>query len=552
MNTVSGETMTTTQEKFIISCINLLNAVPVKKKTGSLNKDLIKHGYVVRSNVSECVKQVLISQAITLNKTFYQTWESVAKKTREEIFIDQIFHYMLGVVHENPNFHYDNKVFHFKHLECLKISEIKERVKQMVYQKVALKNETIADVFTILNSDDIDFAKIQNRDSKIYCHVHFKIPPRYPEEILKCAMYEAIGELSIIKSKDLDEKIKNGKVHEINKWFLGNEQFMATLFNRFKPVFMSIKQHNESLKPCINKISKLSKTHHCPMKQQKPKEPETGYEIVRHLKFILKNRAPTTYKIRNGKMWCTRDRAEEIKKYMDMLEKILPRSIKQSENTRLAVPTSEKNFSGPFPIGTEFSDKSLIVGIYWKGERVDLDLSSNSLSGKVGWNAEFNRNGIIYSGDITSAPNGANEYLQFNKITCPQVVLVNMYNGGGNESVDMKIIVARCKPNQDVKQNRIVDESQIIATMDTTSEKKQKVLGVVFPSEDGVRFVLIDKVLGKMSKVGNWDDDSSILIEAFSKNNLYLDEYCKVDSKSPECDLSNESLSKDKMLNLFN
>jgi hypothetical protein len=48
---------------------------------------------------------------------------------------------------------------------------------------------------------------------------------------------------------------------------------------------------------------------------------------------------------------------------------------------------------------------------------VDLDLSGLNIAGKIGWNSAYNQdNGqLMYSGDMTSAPQGAVEYLYATK-----------------------------------------------------------------------------------------------------------------------------------------
>ena len=412
--------------EFIRASFKLLNAIPVETKTMGVNKKLLAHGYVAPHGISSEVEQVLIAEAITLNKTFYGAWRDVLNKTREDIAMDQLYHYFTTAINDifktntviipNEKFGLTKQMtIPLNVIQGLTGNEIKNKARDMIYKKVALKESTINDIFTIISPSDVDVERVQNRDSRIYIYIKHNIVPKDGINILRCAVYDLTGDLTVIKNKELYEKIIKSK-GDVVKWLKGNEKPLASVFNRFKPIFMSFKEHTEA-KPYINKISKLSKHHHKPLERQ-TYEPSSGYEVVRHLKFIIQNKQPKVYQVRNGKMWCTRDRTEDITKYTNALKILLPDAFIQSPNTRLALPTSEKNFVDAFPMGTQFTDHSLIVGINWSnqdGRRVDLDLSAVSMKGKIGWNNDFfnNEKDVVFSGDVVDAPNGANEYLLF-------------------------------------------------------------------------------------------------------------------------------------------
>ena len=111
-----------------------------------------------------------------------------------------------------------------------------------------------------------------------------------------------------------------------------------------------------------------------------------------------------------------------------------------------ALPTSEKMYVGNIPTGSKFYGKRLAVGIYWKNEwgAHDLDLSGQNLRGKIGWNAGYGEDdgALMYSGDITSAPKGAVEYLYANiNLKNPTLVKMNVYSG--SEVSGYKIIIGR-------------------------------------------------------------------------------------------------------------
>jgi hypothetical protein len=549
--------------EFIQASLELLNAVPLNKKENTINKHMLKYGYIVPDNITDAVEKVLINMAVLTHNAFYSSWNDVISKCREDLVIEQIFHYLTvtikDVFNEDlvfiPNNFGKEVTAPLKVIKGLLISEIKTQVMEIIYRKVALKEETIKKVFIIIDPYEVDILKVQNRDSRTYIQVKFSIIPKDALDILKCAVYDLTGDLNIIKNKELYSKItcqnpgRDGNV--LIKWLNGNEAVLATIFNRFKPIFMCMKCF-ENVKPYVNKISKLSKKHHVPLTLPK-KEPTTGYEVVKHLHYLLNNKTPKIYQIRNGKMWCTRDRKEEIEKYEKKLKELLPSNFIQSPGTRLSLPTSEKNFIGAFPMGTLFTDKSLIIGIFWRnqdGKRIDLDLSAFDLKGKIGWNDNYYSEDrqVIFSGDVIDAPNGANEYLYFKNISCPQVVMVNKYSPRGND-VKMDIIISSAE--NDTVSNEIIEDSKIIATINTSCGDKQKTLGVVYPTENGPSFVLIDKYLGKDSTISSRNADSDIMIDAFVNNYLYMDQYSNQQTFNT-LDLSNKIISKKIMLDIFN
>jgi hypothetical protein len=237
----------------------------------------------------------------------------------------------------------------------------------------------------------------------------------------------------------------------------------------------------------------------------------------------------------------------------------LPCYLFQSPHTRLTLPTSEKNFVGPFPIGTQFTADSLIIGIHWRNRdniRVDLDLSAINKDGKIGWNSTCYNNdqSVVHSGDVIDATNGANEYLYFRKhLAEPHIVLVNNYNNV--ENVEMEVIIATASkvPNR----NEIVSDGQVIATAKTFCDKNQKAIGVVYPSDDGPVFVLIDKCLGSVSNISTWNMDKQIIIDSLRDNYLFMDDYMRSSSTVPKIsdryavNFSNNLLSKSDILNIF-
>ena len=110
-----------------------------------------------------------------------------------------------------------------------------------------------------------------------------------------------------------------------------------------------------------------------------------------------------------------------------------------------------------------------------------MDLSGLNIGGKVGWNASYKQgNGsLLYSGDITSAPNGAVEYLHAaNGLNAPTLVNNNVYSG----KVDCayKIVIGK---GSDIHKNYMMDPNEVFAEIKCSSVQHQTVLGMLLPEK---------------------------------------------------------------------
>lgn len=592
-------------ENFIKSSIDLFNTVPVDEimvtdKKSCNSKELIEHGYYIDSSciiditgemrpilISDRVKNILIEKSFQINKAFYTKWNDILLKDRNQLLIDQLFHYatvwVKDVTKEKESIIYIPNCEWASHkgprwtipLRILKQetkAEIKNKAKLMLYSNIALKEETILNIFNIISFDEIELNNIKNRDSKILIQTKLRIIPKTAEDLMKCLIYSITGNLEFVKNKELNDMIRAKATSENTLfWIKNNEILLSQIFNRYKSIFLNMKK-NADLKSHINKISHLSKKHHEPKKVLKP-DLSNGFQMTRYLKYLIKEKQPRSFIIRNGKIWCERNKFEEILLYKEKIKKILNSySLKQSPFTKITLPVSEKNFIGNYPMGSEFTHKNLIVGIYWKNNqsRVDLDLSSIDIVQKIGWDSHYydsrNKNNTIFSGDITDAPNGANEYLRFGTIDTPKLVQVNYYNFNSNKNeVEFDIIVGFTSPqaapeesNNNFNDKVLIEKStmlrpeNVIVSMKTSINcSKTKTLGVVYP---GGRFVVIDKYIGKAVQTnGVGKTDMQILIDSFTSNNLFFEEFITPTNAETQnvLDLRTEHISKDKLLSIF-
>ena len=101
-----------------------------------------------------------------------------------------------------------------------------------------------------------------------------------------------------------------------------------------------------------------------------------------------------------------------------------------------------------------------IVGINWKNEdgARDLDLSMVNIKGKkIGWNTNYESDGVLYSGDMTNADPEATELLYCKTGMPDGIVMVNAYSAEPNSRYNMFLATDSIVP----KMNHMVDPNAI-------------------------------------------------------------------------------------------
>ena len=88
----------------IASLIEMFNVCPFGDKLNGVSsaedlmdimKDGIKRGYLIHPLCdAEYISHFLATRDMQYNSTFYKTWNDVKNKSRFELFVDQVLHYM--------------------------------------------------------------------------------------------------------------------------------------------------------------------------------------------------------------------------------------------------------------------------------------------------------------------------------------------------------------------------------------------------------------------------------------------------------------------------
>jgi hypothetical protein len=461
-----------------------------------------------------------------------------------------------------------------------------ERCEKMLFSGIALKQETIEDVLTLLDGFKyvIDIEKVKNKEAKMFLCKKFGVLPSDPVEMVRFLVYDVTGKTLLIKDKVTIFTIKNSKIDICKNVEKFGYDKLSEVFFRFKPIFLAFKG-NKANNKCINKLRKLATKNHKPLALgffEKLLATEQDLEklmeklanvnnfkkvlLLQTINIRLKETDMRSFGIRNGKLYMKYNTICANKPYLCKVYAIIYQSLINSlkekacvinipQGVNITIPTSEKSFIGNYPIGTsfDFNKTDCIVGINWKnvdGAR-DLDLSLMSIDGKkYGWNANFTneRNSIIYSGDMTYAEPEATELFYAGKGFTPAIVKVSMFSGSPNSK--FKMFLASEKIGN-IQKNYMVDPNNVLFTVDMEMDSNEKSLGVL----TGEKFILAQFRTGR-GRVSTSSITDLYTTYAISILDCYLnlkdvltDAGFTFSNKDTKIDLSD--MSKDTLISLF-
>ena len=325
----------------------------------TLNNSAMQVGYIVHPDACNLATQQFI-QSISgnVNSTFYQNWEDVTSKTRFELFIDQLLHYVTTygtdfacegngyVPNATPvgpvyiSLFKDYKVI----MPCTE-EDVYNRCMDMLTSGIAMKQatiETIVDYVVeyvtendLLTTGEFDIDDIANREALTLLCDELGIAPNKKFDLFRYIMYKTTGSTLIIKNKPtINAIIRSNTQFDFNT--LSDRQLigLASIFYRFKPLFLAFKKTCTEgayyLTPVtsrnahvINKIRRMAPKYHTPLAESvmttmlgkahdstvisETAAQMNTFQIVRLMNTIIERLNRTDekamYIVRNGKMF---------------------------------------------------------------------------------------------------------------------------------------------------------------------------------------------------------------------------------------------------------
>lgn len=559
-----------------------------------------------------------------MNSSFHKSWDKVENAPMIQLVMEQYVHYIttygfkqLGIYNENSVYIPDevlelpksNKQMVLTVIKGYTESELKTKLLSLLQSGVALGEDTIedcTDLFRYLKLTEAELSLIKNKEILIKLYDIFNIIPANAEEFLRYMVYKTTGKTLLIKNEMTHKVIKSSHVNVLiyfEKYIseYGLEKLSA-IFYRYKLLFLSFKSNN-NMNHIINRIRKLAKVHHKPfagdylnevtsnIKQGKKisidelnnklKYANTFRKIrlLYALKYRMTDADSILYKIRNGRAFATKfskinaTNIESIYNIVydsivnDINENLKNKKIYLPDHIKYALPATEKQFTGNIPSGTHISiDSDMIIGVYWNNINncsVDLDLSLNDESAKIGWDGAYRNEScdILFSGDITDASKGASELFYIKRANYGAYsLMLNHFNRYYEIDIPFKIVIGKEKHDR-LSRNYMIDPNNVILTVDSKMTSKQKMLGLVYSTKTYKNFYFSETNIGQSISVGantEYIHAARRYVETFYKNIVSLNDILKkseciivTDRKDADIDLSMDTLEKDTILNLF-
>ena len=325
----------------------------------TLNNSAMQVGYIVHPNACNLATQEFIySISGNVNSTFYQNWEDVTSKTRFELFIDQLLHYVTTygtdfacegngyVPNATPvgpvyiSLFKDYKVI----MPCTE-EDVYNRCMDMLTSGIAMKQATIETVVDyvveyvtvndLLTTGEFDIDDIANREAVTLLCDELGIAPNKKFDLFRYIMYKTTGSTLIIKNKPtINAIIRSNTQFDLNT--LSDKQLigLASIFYRFKPLFLAFKKTcntgayystpvTSRNAHVINKIRRMAPKYHTPLAESvmttmlgkahdstvitETAAQMNTFQIIRLMNTIIERLNRTDekamYIVRNGKMF---------------------------------------------------------------------------------------------------------------------------------------------------------------------------------------------------------------------------------------------------------
>ena len=572
----------------------------IGEKSNSVNEKALAYGLLIPSTASEEVVNEAIKQygkdGILWNQTFHKDFKTVAETPEAILIIQQLVHYIttygfeaLGIYDEStvyipaeklevPSLDVEN--IKLIAINALTEDEVKDKMMVLLTSGIALSKQTIDDVMELSDMIDKDrFDEVSNREVRIALYHKYNVMPKDPEAFLRYLIYELTYQTLKIQNRDLINYLSMRSQMDSELVYnlliaYGNFEKLSSIFLRNKNLFLALKhevknnKYQAKVNSIINKLRKLAKTNHKPLKKAvldsltsdatisdevltAALNKVTTFREVRllnTLNYRINGKKDIVYRVRNGKSFVSEinkdndDLIEAMTHYYSLIRAHLVARLSKNINGKTLyipegfiykAPTSEKQFVNNVPEGSYFElpvGKALVFATHWTNLseedhemgrtswysnydscRVDLDMRMMNLTTNIGWNSSYktNDNAIVFSGDMTNAPapKGATEAIYVGKDVRNQSFIITL-NDFTCHSVEVpyEFIVAEAGSKQ-FGDNYTVDPNKILNkfNLKLTPDQHQITLGQVRATETTKRFYFNNFAVGVSGAVSSQD-----------------------------------------------
>ena len=581
---------------------NCTNELDVCKTVLEFKEDMLKRGLLFVTKTTEDIPPKVVELAVNMygvkeeewNQTFHKSFATVRDTDYLTLVVQQLVHYITTYGFEELGIYDKDTVYIPKEeldipeldrdISLVIIKEITEdelsnKLISLLTSGIALSKQTVEDIMNLSDYIPKDrFDEVINKEVRIILYDKYDIVPRNNVEFLRYMIYKLTGSTLLINNKQTIRALKNANTNEVykllNSYLVNTPNAyikLAEIFLRYKNLFLALKretsminmygkveaQHVLQINKFINKISKLAKKYHKPLKSKildNLTQIETIEDLDRQssaileelnnitifrelrilsgLKYRLQKPENMLYRIRNGKAFLKEFNDVDSSKcivlqniynliYSNIVNKLTPslkgKKVYIPSGINYTLPTSEKQFSGNIPQGSYIEiprTTNMVVGVHWddvKEGRVDLDLHAQNKDEQFGWNTSYRsttEQQFYYSGDITRPDKeyGATEVFYIGHTLRQKAFLLTLNNyASPSTNIPYEFIISETGENQ-VDKNYTVDPNKVKCIIKGQFtyvpelhqfEAKQKVLAYIIINENSIKLYFNDFSLGQ-------------------------------------------------------
>lgn len=462
--------------------LKLFNALVVEPgaTTGVVNTSLVEKLAVVTDFEPNSVHQAVLKATrspLAIRTIFGRVERDTASLV--QLVTKQLLHYVEVYGLNRPGLFdlevEEGQVMVMTYVQGITVEQLADRVRALIYANAPVRDSDL--VRQIIQDFNIDYDVNQIRNNELRVELFNPNRDRFNngDDAVRYMVKLATGKTLLIKSRQVIDSIK--VCSQITTKFLeAHEMPLAQVFNRHKPLILAAKRAvNRNV---INRITRLSKRNHVPVHEPIGKRflalalagraDQTAldkvslrdrFKILNLIEYKHTGQDTDAFIVRNGKVHLEAGRAVRdtagLNRVRDMIVASLRRDLAGLQGKRIlldstvdyGLPISRKQALGNLPYGTNItvSGGRISAGVYWHddwGAR-DLDLSTIDRSGhRTGWGAwsgYSKSNPVTFSGDMTSARNGAMEFMTSTGVEYG--LFVNIFSG--NNGAGFELVVGR-------------------------------------------------------------------------------------------------------------
>lgn len=477
-----------TMESTMTDVLDLFNCLVINEgqHVGKASQPYIGLAHIgVVTDFIPFVEQVAVLEAAhkPLDITTLFTREERETASLEHLLVKQLLHYIEVYGLDMPGL-FDLEcrqgtivAMHF--VKGITVKELAQKVQDLLYANAPVKDA--AQLKRIIEQYNLtfDINRVANNELRVLLWHDGLDAFTSGDDAVRFLCHQATDDALLIKSPEVIEAVK--KVPWASYFFELHALPLAQVFNRHKRLILAAKNANTAR--AINRITRLSKTQHVPVHGSIAKtfvrhalvhltfagvnalSHVTMRDKFKYLNLLAQRRVQSetaSFKIRNGKVHTRTDRpvysldnisrieAMVLESLAKDLHPLKDKTILLDKNVDYGLPVSRKQTVGNLPFGTRVTSDSneISSGMYWEnawGAR-DLDLSTIDMDGnRVGWGqySGYRDTGIIYSGDLTDARDGAMEFMTSK--TEDYGLFVNIFSGENGAKMELIVGSNRTK-----------------------------------------------------------------------------------------------------------